>query len=123
MSFVKNRTFNEEEEKNKYDNIEDINLPKTINKFNSILSSNTKNERLINEEIINTNQDDSVKKQILNSNKENDIDDNKSQTYYNINNESKYITPNNYKGSNDKSNENPSLKRAQTKKFLNFFQV
>ena len=121
MSFVKNRTFNEEEEKNKYDNIEDINLPKTINKFNSILSSNTKNERLINEEIINTNQDDSVKKQILNSNKENDIDDNKSQTYYNNNNESKYITPNNYKGSNDKSNENPSLKRAQTKKVLKFF--
>lgn len=96
-------------------------MPKTINKFNSILSSNTKNERLINEEIINTNQDDSVKKQILNSNKENDIDDNKSQTYYNNNNESKYITPNNYKGSNDKSNENPSLKRAQTKKVLKFF--
>jgi hypothetical protein len=56
MSFVKNRAFNEEEEKNKCDNVEDINLPKNINKINSILSSNTKND----EEIINTNRDDSV---------------------------------------------------------------
>ena len=121
MSFVKNKSFNEEEEKNKYDKNEDINLPKNINKFNSILSSNTKNEKLINEEIMNTNRDDSVKNHILNTNKDNDIDDNKSQTYNNNNNESKYKTPNNYKNSNEKNNENPSLKRAQTKKVLKFF--
>ena len=119
MSFANHKNLNEEEEKNKYDNIEDINIPKNMNRFNSRLSSNTKNDNLIKEEIINTNGDDSVKNPILNT--INDIDDNKSQNYNKNSNEIKFRTPNNNRNSNDKSNENPSLKRAQTKKVLQFF--
>ena len=110
---------NKEENNNedKFDKFNDINFKKEDNKYNSIISSNSKKEKLINNDWPNSNRD-SMKKVILNEDKE-DNDDINSNNGLIKNIDIRYNTFN-INDINQKEKKVP-LFRTQTKKVLTFF--
>ena len=118
---LKNKKSYFEEEKVQQDKMEEEYQKSDDNKI-SIISSNSKNEKLINTDIINTNRD-LVKKTILNENINKDNDDNNSQSNLLKNNELEYNAPNlNNKIEMKNFSKELPLYRAQTKnRVVNFF--
>ena len=124
LCIKKNNTFYEEEKK-----ISEklVDLQKEDNKY-SIISSNSKNEKLINNDIINTNKD-SIKKNlnIIKSETDKDNDDINSQNYLLKNNKEIYLTPEINNDINirnrirSKTNDFPFLKVQNRKRVMTFF--
>ena len=114
------KSYFEEEKVQQYKMYEDY--QKSDDNKLSIISSNSKNEKIINTDIINTNRD-LVKKSILNENINKDNDVNNSQSNLLKNNDLKYKDPiiNNKIEMKNYSKELP-LYRVQTQnRVVNFF--